>query len=45
MEVTSMSLNLEQKQEIINKYQLHEGDSGSPESVSYSTIAPIFTQM
>lgn len=24
-------LNTEQKQEIINKYQVHEGDTGSPE--------------
>lgn len=26
-----MSLNLEQKQSIIGKYQLHDGDTGSPE--------------
>ena len=26
-----MSLNVEQKQEIINQYKLHEGDTGSPE--------------
>jgi len=26
-----MSLNLEQKQSIIGKYRLHEGDTGSPE--------------
>lgn len=26
-----MSLNLEQKQSIIGKYRLHDGDTGSPE--------------
>ncbi len=26
-----MALNTEKKQEIINKYSLHEGDTGSPE--------------
>lgn len=26
-----MSLNVEQKQGIINQYKLHEGDTGSPE--------------
>ena len=31
MEVTTMGLSVEQKQEIINKYKLHESDTGSPE--------------